>query len=128
MALKRAVRLRNNADFQRVRKQGRSTTSRLLAVAWMSNDTAQTRIGFVVGKRISKHAVRRNYIKRILGEAIRPLLPELSGHWDVVISARSQALSANLQELSQDIESILRRVRLLSSPPPVKGLTDERSN
>ncbi len=126
MALKRAFRLRNNADFQRVRKQGRNVTSRLLAIAWMPNDTTQTRIGFVVSKRISKHAVRRNYIKRILSEAIRPLLPELSGNWDVVISARGQALNASLQELSQDIEHVLRRARLFTAQYPVNGVSNER--
>ena len=113
MALKRALRLRKNSDFQRVRQQGRSITSRLLILAWTPNEGTEVRVGFVVSKRISKHAVTRNYIKRLLNEAIRPLLSELSGGWDVVISARHQILNAGLRTITKDIEMLLRRAQLL---------------
>ena len=114
MALNRASRLRKSSEFQRVRQQGRSITSRLLILAWASNDVAQLRIGFVVSKRISKRAVDRNYLKRLLGEAVRPLLPELTPGWDIVISARQGTLTADLHILEQDIPALLRRARLLA--------------
>lgn len=71
------------------------------------------RIGFVVSKRISKRAVERNYIKRLLSEAIRPLISKLSGGWDVVISARYQIVGTDLQTLAQDMSTLLRRAKLL---------------
>ncbi len=114
MALNRASRLRKSSEFQRVRQQGRSITSRLLILAWTSNDVAQLRIGFVVSKRISKRAVDRNYLKRLLSEAIRPLLPELASGWDIVLSARKDTLMADLHTLEQDIPVLLRRARLLA--------------
>lgn len=114
MALNRAFRLRKGSDFQRVRQQGRSITSRLLILAWTSNDVAQLRIGFVISKRISKHAVDRNHLKRLLGEVIRPILPELSPGWDIVLSARRDILAADLHTLEQDIPVLLRRARLLA--------------
>ena len=116
MALKRAFRLRKSSEFQRVRQQGRSITSRLLTLAWIPNDVAQLRIGFVVSKRISKRAVDRNALKRRLGEAVRPLLPDLSPGWDIVFSARRETLTADLQALEQDIPALLRRARLLARP------------
>jgi len=114
VALNRASRLRKSSEFQRVRQQGRNITSRLLILAWTSNDVAQLRIGFVVSKRISKRAVDRNYLKRLLGEAIRPLLPELTPGWDIVLSARKDTLTADLHTLEQDIPVLLRRARLLA--------------
>ena len=90
--------------------------SPLLVLAWMPNDEARTRIGFVVSKRISKHAVDRNRIKRLLSEAIRGLLPGLSGGLDIVISARQKANTADLRILEQDIVSLLRRAKLLGIP------------
>ena len=90
--------------------------SPLLVLAWMPNDEARTRIGFVVSKRISKHAVDRNRIKRLLSEAIRGLLPGLSGGLDIVISARQKANTADLRILEQDIVSLLRRAKLLEIP------------
>jgi len=122
VALKRALRLRKSSEFQRVRQQGRSITSRLLILAWMPNNVAQVRIGFVVSKRIAKHAVDRNHLKRLLSEAIRPSLPALSPGWDIVISARKDTLTADLRTLEQDIPALLRRARLLT---PAQKVGDE---
>jgi len=80
----------------------------------MPNDLARLRIGVVVSKRISKHAVTRNYIKRLLGEAMQASLSELSGGWDVILSARSSILTADLPMLQQDVGMLLRRARLLA--------------
>ena len=113
MALKRELRLRKTKEFQRVRQQGRSLASRLLILAWMPNEVARLRIGFVVSKRISKHAVERNHIKRLLSEAIRPSLPELPRNWDIVLSARNGAVTADVHTLEQDITALLRRAGLL---------------
>jgi len=90
--------------------------SPLLVLAWMPNDLASTRIGFVVSKRIAKHAVHRNYIKRLLSEAIRGLLPGLPGGLDIVVSARQKANTADLRILEQDMVNLLRRANLLETP------------
>jgi ribonuclease P protein component len=114
VALKRALRLRKSSEFQRIRQQGRRITSRLLTLAWMPNDVAQLRIGFVVSKRTARHAVDRNYLKRLLGEAIRPSLAELSPGWDIVISARQDTLTTDLRTLEQELPALLRRAHLLA--------------
>ncbi len=80
----------------------------------MPNDLARLRIGIVVSKRISKHAVTRNHIKRLLSEAIRASLSELSGGCDVIFSARSSILTADLPMVQQDVRVLLRRARLLA--------------
>ena len=113
MALNHAVRLRKNNQFQRVKQQGRSVMSPLLILAWMPNDVARTRVGFVVSKRIAKHAVDRNYMKRLLSEAMRGLLPRLPGGLDIVVSARQKANTANLRILEQDMLTLLRQAKLL---------------
>jgi ribonuclease P protein component len=116
VALNRAVRLRKNSEFQRVKQQGHSIVSPLLILAWMPNNEARTRVGFVVSKRITKHAVDRNYIKRLLSEAMRNLLPKLPNGLDIVVSARQKANTANLRMLEQDMATLLRRAKLLETP------------
>lgn len=123
MALNRELRLRKSSEFQRIRQQGRSLTSRLLILAWMPNEVARLRIGFVVSKRISKHAVERNYIKRLLSEAIRSSLPELARNWDIVLSARNAVVSADVHTLQQDILALLRRAGLLEAAYKQNGST-----
>jgi ribonuclease P protein component len=116
VALNHAVRLRKNSEFQRVKQQGRSIMSPLLILAWMPNNVAKKRVGFVISKRISKRAVDRNYIKRLLSEAMRVFLPRLPGGLDIVVSARQKANTANLRVLEQDMVILLRRAKLLEAP------------
>ena len=96
-----------------MRQQGRHLVSRLLILAWIPNNRDVLRIGFVVSKRISKRAVERNYSKRLLSEAIRPLLAELPTGWDIVLSARNTAANADVHMLKQDIVTLLQKARLL---------------
>jgi ribonuclease P protein component len=84
-------------------------------LAWTPNDVAQLRIGFVVSKRTSKRAVERNYLKRLMSEALRTALTELSPGWDIVFSARDMTLAADLCTLEQDILALLRRAHLLTA-------------
>jgi len=116
VALNRAVRLRKNSEFQRVKQQGHSIMSPLLILAWMPNDVEKIRVGFVVSGRISKRAVDRNHIKRLLSEAMRGLLPGLPGGLDIVVSARQKVNTANLHILEQDMLTLLRRAKLLEAP------------
>lgn len=113
MALNRAFRLRKNSEFQRVRQEGQSAFSRLLILTWMPNGEVCSRVGIVVSKRTAKHAVDRNRTKRRLGEAIRPALEQLSGQYDMVLSARSAAVAADFPVLRQEVINLLRRARLL---------------
>jgi ribonuclease P protein component len=124
--LQRAYRLRKNSDFQRVKQQGRRITSRLLSLAWSENNEQALRIGFVVSKRISKHAVTRNYIKRLLSEAMRPILAELPCGYDMVISVKNQIVTLDTVKRTQlvaspsvitlELRTLLRRTHLLVSP------------
>ena len=113
MALNRALRLRKSSEFQRVRQQGHSITSRLLILAWIPNEVGRLRIGFVVSKRISKLAVERNRVKRLLSEAIRGHLSRLPTGCDIVLSARNHITTADLRALELDIVNVLHRARLL---------------
>jgi len=123
VALKRAFRLRKSSEFLQVRQQGRSSASRLLILAYRANTLDITRIGFVVSKKVSKHAVVRNHLKRLLSEVVYSLLPCLPGGLDIVLTVRNSARDADILMLKQEVVTLLQRARLLET-----GQTPETSD
>lgn len=76
------------------------------------------RVGFTATKRVG-NAVIRNRSKRRLREIARQLLPHngITGA-DYVFIARQDTYSANWNDLLQDAEKALKRLkRLLNNPP-----------
>jgi len=109
--------LRRRADFDRVFQQGRHNSGRLLAVRSVQNELAWSRFAYAVPKRVGK-AVVRNKVRRRLREILRAL--PLEEGYDVVISVRPEAAQSTFYALKQEVETLLRRARLLIvtvSPP-----------
>lgn len=107
------VRLRANASFQAVRKDGRVLLHPLLVLSWLPNGLDHSRFGFSVGRRIGK-AVKRNRVKRWMRESVRLRLKkaEIAAGWDVVLVARFPAREAVFSEVDQAIGLLLRRAGL----------------
>ena len=118
----RALRLRQPFEFERVRKQGRSWTTRLLVLAVLANDLEHNRYGFAVGRRVGG-AVERNRVKRRLREAVRALHPSLDQGFDVVLIARGPLAdqSVPFERIAGDVESLFHRARLLAAQDPAAG-------
>jgi ribonuclease P protein component len=122
-----AQRLRKNEDFRIVYKRGRAHVSDLAVLHVLhraGGDTegaAGPRIGFVVSKK-QGGAVERNRIKRRLREAVRLALPSLrAGSVDLIFVGRGRLKEADWCEVQAAVEDLLRRARLLVSPPPQGG-------
>lgn len=111
--MQKDFRLRANADFQRVRRTGKSVANRWLVLVWVPNSFPQSRFGFAVGKKLGG-AVQRNKIKRRLREQLRLHLKEnrLSLGIDVVIIARHGAREADYDTLHQALNRLLSRANL----------------
>ena len=114
----RALRLRRPFEFERVRKRGRSWTTRQLVLSVLGNDCGHNRYGFAVGRRVGG-AVRRNLVKRWLREAVRGLHPSLAQGYDLVFIARGPLAeeSVTYQQVAASVESLCRRAGLLDAAP-----------
>ena len=108
-------RLRANADFQRLRREGKSLLHPLVVMAFLPNDLGQSRFGFAVGRRIG-NAAKRNRIKRQMREAVRLRLREgaIAAGWDVVLIARRPIRDASFHQVDQAIGLLLRRAGLMA--------------
>lgn len=110
-------RLASEADFRRVRHEGRSWAHPLLVAHARPTGDRPFRAGFVVGKRVGG-AVCRNRVRRRLRELVRARLPALRSGWDVVLSARAPSANATFPELAAALDQLLSRGRLLAPPSP----------
>lgn len=85
----RLVTLRQNRDFRRLYRRGKSMVHPLLVLYYSRNRLGQNRIGITTSKKIGK-AVERNRARRVIREAYRSLAPQLRGGYDFVFVARTR--------------------------------------
>ena len=112
--MKRAYRLRRNADFQRVRAARRSWAHPLLVLYAAPNVGEPTRVGISAGKRVGG-AVVRNRVRRRIREAVRLRHPELRAGHDLVFIARPPSAEADWPAVRGAAEELLRRARVLDA-------------
>ena len=104
--------LRTDAQFERVRREGRSWGTPLLVLNAARNGTDTIRCGFITGKKVGK-AVQRNRARRLIRETVRLRLPLLQPGWDLVWIARAGIAKADYGAVAGAVEESLRRARLL---------------
>ncbi len=115
---RRESRLRSSLDFARVRRRGTRQQGRWLMLAYLRRAdmpdaaTLPSRFGLSVSKRVGS-AVQRNRVKRCLREAIRRRLWKTLPGWDMIVTARPEAASAEYTDLADEMQELLTRARLL---------------
>ena len=112
--MNRRFRLRKNADFQRVRREGKSYAHPLVVLVVAPNQVGRVRVGVAAGKRIG-NAVRRNRAKRRLREIMRPLLPYIRPGYDLMLIARPPMNEAEFARIRSAVVTLLRRAGLLQN-------------
>ena len=105
-------RLTRSEDFKRVRRNGKSYVHPLVVLVTQASETPHVRVGVAAGKTTGT-AVHRNRAKRLLREAMRPLLPSLASGWDLILIARPALVSASLEETCNALLTVLRRAKLI---------------
>jgi ribonuclease P protein component len=78
-----------------------------------ASEAPRVRVGVTAGRSVGG-AVQRNRAKRLLREAMRPLLPDLLPGWDLILIARPALPTKSLQEIRQVLTSLLRRAKIIS--------------
>ena len=112
--MQRHLRLRRNADFQRLRKVGKTRAHPYLVLSTAANDLLHNRYGIVTSRRLG-NAVVRNRAKRRIREAVRYWHPQIVPGYDIVFIVRQQMLHASYPELLEAVRVLLQRAGLFVS-------------
>ncbi len=110
--MQRDFRLRQADDFQRLRREGRAVSHRLMVVSIAPNTLAHNRYGFIVSKHLGK-AVTRNLIRRRLRAVVRELHPQLKPGYDIVIIARAALVEQPFMVLQRTVVEQFRQSGIL---------------
>ena len=111
--LPRDARVRRAGDFAALRHASGRLGGRCFSVRYRPNGLDHARLGLAISKRVSKRAVERNRIKRLLRESFRRARAQLPPI-DLVVMAREAAAGLPGPELLAEIDALWRRL------PPLK--------
>jgi ribonuclease P protein component len=117
--VQRKFRLTRSEDFKRVRRYGKSYAHPLAVLIVQKHDQRSNpvdqprlKVGVAAGRTVGT-AVYRNRAKRLLREAIRPLLPSITPGLELILIARPGLVSATLEEARQALLTLLQRANIL---------------
>ncbi|RLT49424.1 MAG: ribonuclease P protein component [Chloroflexi bacterium] len=105
------ISLRNRADFERVRRTGRSWTHPFAVLVAGANNLPHSRFGFVASRQVG-NAVVRNRSKRVLRAAVRATITQVPAGWDVILIARNGLRQRGLAEALVALRHLLRAAAL----------------
>ena len=88
-------RFHGHGSLKYVFKNGQTVRTRYFAIKYVVNDRRRhSRVAVVVSRKIHKHAVKRNQVRRRLYEIIRQDLLPTSSVFDIVVIVTSPELIA----------------------------------
>lgn len=110
--LKKINRLQKRSDFELLRSKGKFFPGSLFGVSFLKEEEEENRFGFIISKKISKKAVDRNRIKRLLSEAIKNNLSLVKSKGNkVVFLAKKTMLGKKEMEIEEEVKQSLLKIK-----------------
>ena len=110
MALNKKNRLKKKRDFERVFKEGKAAKGNFIFVRYLKNDLDFSRFAFIVSSKVSRKAVVRNGIRRILSDISRAQLKELRPA-DIILVADKKITEVQRDKIEQDLELVFKKLK-----------------
>lgn len=110
VGLPRESRIRRAGDFAAMRNASGRLGGRCFSVRYRVNELGHPRMGLAISKRVSKRAVDRNRIKRLVRESFRRARLDLPAV-DLMVMAREQACGLPGPELLAELQQLWKKLR-----------------
>jgi len=108
--LARTYRLRKNSDFQRLYKTAKRFATPNLVLYYMPSSLDYSQIGFVVSKKVSKSAVRRNSLRRRASGIVEELYKDIKKPQKIIVLIRKDFTELKPEELKNEIKNLFKGV------------------
>ena len=97
-------------DFDLIYKRGISYKDGFLIIRFIKNDLDYSRLSFVISQKVSKSAVKRNRIRRVLKEATKDYLKAFNKNIDsiLIVCPGFEESKAN-----NSVENIFKKAKLI---------------
>lgn len=101
-------RLKKKINFARIEIDGRLIQSRSFGMGiYNRKDDEPSHFGFIISAKISKKAVVRNKIKRIMSEVIRKNLDKLKNGYDVLFLIKPSIVKLDTDTIEKETYEIV---------------------
>ena len=112
MKLPRSFTLTDRADFQAVREQGKSASSKHLVLATLKKpEIDHFRFALITSKKAGK-AHERTHIRRLIRSSLVEIGNEIKPGHHLVFIARWRAKEASYAEIKKDIRYLIKKLGL----------------
>ena len=105
------VTVKENGDFRRIYRRGRSAVSGGVVVYCLKNRKGMSRLGVTVSTKLG-HAVVRNRVRRRIREIFRLSQGKMKQCYDCIVVARTRAAHADYWELKRAFEKTCKKLDL----------------
>jgi len=104
-----------NAEFQRVRREGKSVRGEIITLGYLRLDPAgaRARAGFVTSRRVGP-AVKRNRVRRRLREIFRKHQSLMANDIWIVVIASARAAGVSFRSLEDEWLRLARAASILA--------------
>ena len=96
-------------EFSSVFNFRKRISAKFLAVHYQPNTLEHPRLGLVVGKKIAKLAVHRNYMRRVLREFFRTQ-QHVINHADLVIRVQKTFEKKDFVQIKQEFDALIIKI------------------
>lgn len=107
--LKKINRITRRRDFEEVRGKGLMVQSFLFGFNYLLVGE-EKKFGFIVSKKISKRAVDRNKIRRLLAEGVKKNMGEVKGGIFGIFLAKKALLGKKFEEVEKEVKEVFKKI------------------
>lgn len=123
LSFSKKAKLIKTDEFSSVFNFRKRISTQHLALHYLPNHQQHARLGLVVGKKVAKRAVDRNYMRRVLREYFRLHQHEIT-HADIVIRVQKKFSGLDFDSISHQLDELMLKLNRKNKPltaavPPI---------